>query len=44
MIKNSDLNAYTNKFELGYVFTIRDFPMVIENPKAVNTTLNHFLK
>ena len=33
-----------NKFELGYVFAISDFPMAVENPKAVSTTLNHFVE
>ena len=31
-------------FELGYVFTINDFPMAVENPKAVSKTLNHFVE
>ena len=33
-----------DKFELGYVFTINDFPMTVENPKAVSKTLNHFVE
>lgn len=31
------------KFELGYVFTVSDFPMTAENPKSVNKILNHFV-
>jgi len=32
-----------DKFELGYVFTVSDFPMTVENPKAVSKILNHFV-
>ena len=33
-----------DKFELGFVFTINDFQMAVENPKAVSKTLNHFVE
>ena len=33
-----------DKFELGYVFTISDFPMAVENPKSVSKILNHFVE
>ena len=33
-----------DKFELGYVFSISDFPMAIENPKVVSKILNHFVE
>ena len=29
-----------DKFELGYVFTIGDFSLTAENPKAVGKTMN----
>ena len=32
-----------DKFELGYVFTVSDFPMTVENPKTVSKILNHFV-
>ena len=32
-----------DKFELGYVFTVTDFPMTVENPKTVSKILNHFV-
>jgi len=32
-----------DKFELGYVFTVCDFPMTVENPKTVSKILNHFV-
>jgi hypothetical protein len=32
-----------DKYELGYVFTVTDFPMTEENPKAVSKILNHFV-
>ena len=32
-----------DKYELGYVFTVTDFPMAVENPKTVSKTLNHFV-
>jgi hypothetical protein len=32
-----------NKFESGYVFTVSDFPMAVENPKSVSKILNHFV-
>lgn len=32
-----------NKFELGYVFTVSDFPMTAENPKSVSKVLNNFV-
>ena len=31
------------KFELGYVFTVTDFPMAVGNPKAISKILNHFV-
>ena len=27
------------KFELGYIFTVSDFPMAVENPKTVSKIL-----
>ena len=33
-----------DKFELGYVFTVSDFPMTAENPKNVSKILNHFVE
>ncbi|MGI6393718.1 MAG: DUF6088 family protein [bacterium] len=33
-----------DKFELGYVFTINDFPIIAKNPKTVSKTLNYFVK
>ena len=32
-----------DKFELGYIFTVSDFPMSVKNPKLVSKTLNHFV-
>jgi hypothetical protein len=32
-----------DKFELGYVFTVAEFPMTEENPKTVSKILNHFV-
>lgn len=32
-----------DKFELGYVFTVTDFPMTAEKPKLVSKTLNHLV-
>jgi len=32
-----------DKFELGYVFTVTDFPTAVENPKTVSKILNHFV-
>lgn len=34
----------TDKFELGYVFTISDFAVAVENSKAVSKTLNNFVE
>jgi len=33
-----------DKFELGYVFTVTDFPMAEENPKTVSKILNNFVE
>ena len=32
-----------DKFELGYIFTVSDFPMTVENHKTVSKILNHFV-
>ena len=32
-----------DKFELGYIFTVTDFPTAVENPKTVSKILNHFV-
>jgi hypothetical protein len=32
-----------DKFELGSIFTITDFPMAVENPKTGSKILNHFV-
>lgn len=32
-----------DKFELGYIFTVSDFPMTVENPKSVSKILNYFV-
>ncbi|GHT57317.1 hypothetical protein FACS18945_1310 [Bacteroidia bacterium] len=32
-----------DKFAVGYIFTIDDFPMTVENPKTVSKILNHFV-
>ncbi len=41
---NDVIKNIIDKFELGYVFTINDFPIAVENPKAVSKTLNHFVE
>lgn len=38
-----DIKNIVDKFELGYVFTVSDFPMTAENPKSVSKILNHFV-
>jgi len=41
----TDIIKYNiDKFELGYVFTISDFSVTVENPKAVSKMLNHFVE
>jgi len=37
------IKGIIDKFELGYVFTVTDFPMTEENPKTVSKILNHFV-
>ena len=32
-----------DKFETGYIFTVSDFSMAVENPKSVSKTLNYFV-
>ncbi|MDL2227558.1 DUF6088 family protein [Odoribacter sp. OttesenSCG-928-L07] len=39
----NDIKNIIEKFELGYVFTITDFPMAEENPKGVSKILNNFV-
>lgn len=38
-----EIRNIIDKFELGYVFTVSDFPMTVENPKSVSKILNHFV-
>lgn len=38
-----EIKNIIDKFELGYVFTVSDFPMAVEKPKAVSKILNHFV-
>lgn len=38
-----DIKNIIDKFELGYVFTVSDFPMTAENPKNVSKILNYFV-
>ncbi|MDR1759686.1 MAG: DUF6088 family protein [Fibrobacter sp.] len=38
-----EIKNIIDKFELGYVFTVTDFPMTAENPKTVRKILNHFV-
>ena len=38
-----EIKNIIDKFELGYVFTVSDFPMTEENPKTVSKILNHFV-
>jgi len=37
------IKSTIDKFELGYIFTVSDFPMTVENPKTVSKILNHFV-
>ncbi|MDL2256664.1 DUF6088 family protein [Bacteroidales bacterium OttesenSCG-928-I14] len=37
------IKSIIDKLELGYVFTISDFPMAVEAPKSVSKILNHFV-
>jgi hypothetical protein len=38
-----NIKTIIDKFELGYIFTVTDFPMTVENPKTVSKILNHFV-
>ena len=38
-----EIKNIIDKFELGSVFTVTDFPMTAENPKLVSKKLNHFV-
>lgn len=38
-----EIKNIIDKFELGYVFTVSDFPMTGENPKTVSKILNYFV-
>ena len=38
-----EIKNIINKFELGYIFTVTDFPMTADNPKTVSKMLNHFV-
>jgi hypothetical protein len=37
------IKSTIDKFELGYVFTVSDFPMMVDDPKNVSKVLNQFV-